>query len=760
MPMPIPMYCWKLRACCLISGLFALISGIGLRQAGAIELVKNGEAKASIWYSSAADEKRLAAMAEASRRQPETDKSVALDLAAILKAISGTELAVKTIEQDGMPPEKAPAIFIGDLAITQGIKPPKTASGDGYRVLVKGERLFLVGETPASTYFAETHFLETLGCRWFFDNKIGTVMPLLKTISADKLDIEEIPDFRSRNIWGPNWGGGIAWSKRNRLGGIPMNMGHSWPSWFCTTDPEVQKSFISNAIAHSKGVASISISPPDGIGYCSCARCKALDDPSYIEPSSQSVAVSDRFQVFYNIIGEAVKKVYPDVILNHYAYADYTLPPKHAAKAPDNLCVWMAPIRFCRLHSLSNPICSERRRCRQAIEDWMQVESHMGWREYNYNLAEASVPLSKISVWKDDLPWLHKIGCIGVNIECLAMWHIYGVNTYLAARMCWDAEADVDAIMEDFYAKFCGPAAQNVKAYWERIDKAYREADIHAGSFHGLNVIWTPELLAACRADLDSAAKAVEQDSLYAQRVAMFKMGLDNAQYYFDLREAWNKCDFVSANKIYDAWIAHMDKIHAEGIHPVGEYKFGYVPRFIGNGVKAGFARVTDGRGKLMQLPDEWDFRYDSGDIGESNAWFKVVADPEGWQKVKTYSATLNEQKIPEQHTYMWYRSTIRTPKKLPDGPLHLFFMEPDANDMKVWLNGELAADLTSGIKARQPLDIDVTGKLKPDQDLQITIRMWHKRISELALGGLLKPVMLYSGPVPEPEAAAAKKKE
>jgi hypothetical protein len=748
----------RTQGCLRIMAGVALVSGLGLKQAEALELVKDGEARAAIWYSSAADNKRLAGVEEKLRGRVDTEKAVALDLAAVLKTISGAELQVKSVEQDGPVPADAPAIIVGDLSVTLGMPPPpKTVSGDGYRVQTKGNRLFLAGETPASTYFASTHFLETLGCRWFFDNKIGTVLPSLKTIAVKDLDLEEKPDFRSRSIWGPNWGRSD-WTRRNRLGGLSMNTGHNWPSWFCTTDPEVQKSYISNAIERSKGATSISISPPDGTRYCTCERCKALDDPSYREPSSDSVVMSDRFQEFYNLVGEAVKKVYPDVILNHYAYADYTLPPKRVRTAPDNLCIWIAPIRFCRLHSLSNPICPARQRCREVIEDWMKVESQMGWREYNYNLAELCVPFSKISVWKDDFPLLHKLGCIGINVESLVHWHLYGINTYRAARLCWDAEADVDAIMDDFYTRFCGPAAPHVKAYWERIDKAYREADVHAGSFHGIHVMWTPELLAACQADLAAAAKAAGKDDLIAQRVAMFQMGLDNARYYLDLRAAWNRCDFAAAKKIYDEWMAHMDRIHAEGIHQVGEYKRGYAPRFVGVGVEAGYARVTDGRRLVLQLPDEWDFRYDPTNEGESNGWFKAVVEPEGWTKVKTYSATLNEQKIPEQLTWMWYRTTIRTPKKLPDGPLHLFFMEPDANDMKIWLNGELAADLTSGIKSRQPLDVDLTGKLKPDQEIQVTIRMWHRRISELALGGLLKPVMLYSGGVPVPPAPPAKK--
>ena len=61
-------------------------------------------------------------------------------------------------------------------------------------------------------------------------------------------------------------------------------------------------------------------------------------------------------------------------------------------------------------------------------------------------------------------------------------WHLNGLNTYLAARMAWDADLDAEKVLDDFYAKFGGRAGPYLKAYWERIDRAYRDADCHAGA--------------------------------------------------------------------------------------------------------------------------------------------------------------------------------------------------------------------------------------------------------------------------------------
>jgi hypothetical protein len=670
--------------------------------------------------------------------------------------MTGASVPIKTATNGGKPASSESAVVVGALAKDMGMTPPPaTISGDGYRLQLKGNQLLLAGETSESTFFATSHLLEHFGCRWFMDNAIGTVVPSLKTLSIETMDIAEKPDFISRTVWGPNWRP-TTWTRHNRMGGMSLSSSHNWSRWFCTTDSKDREEYLADVAGRvkGKGVTSTSISPPDGVRYCTCDRCKALDDPTYREPSSDSTVMSDRYQAFYNFLGREIKKVNAEAILCHYAYADYTLPPKRFTDGPDNLCVFLAPIRFCRMHSLANPVCEARQRCQQMIKDWAKVEKKMAWREYNYILAECTVPFSKISIWKDDVPLLYQQGCIALNIECLQLLHIYGINTYLVTRLAWDAHADVDKIMDDFYTKFCGPAAPFVKAYWERIDKAYRETDVHAGSFHYVHAVWTPALIAACQADLSAAAKAAGKDDLIQKRVAMFQMGLDNAKYYDGWFNAVNRCDFEASQVAYNQWIDHMSAVHAAGIHPVGEYKGGYAPRFLGKGQDSGYARVTNGHKLVLQLPDEWQFRYDPEAVGESNGWYKAAMGGADWKTVKTYSATLNEQKVPEQLRWMWYRTTIRTPKTLPEGPLTLWFMEPDGNEMKVWLNGEPVAE-TAGIKSRQPYDLDVTGKLKPDTEYVVTLKLYHRRISELMLGGLLRPVMIYSGGIPVAVAPA-----
>jgi len=743
------------RAVCVLGALVLSAAACRVAVSAPLVLIQDGEARAQIWHRGDAEE-------------------AAADLADHLEKISGAALGVNVIPEGMAPPEGAPAIVLGRAALELGLpEPPKTISGDGYRILRRGNRLLMAGESAQSTMFATSHFLETLGCRWFFSNELGTVIPQMQTVSVDELDVAEQPDFVSRSLWGPNWRD-RSWQLHNRLGGLSMPTGHDWGyvpadtyweehpeyyslrggerrrgNWLCTSNPDVVRIFARGVAeqVRGKGPTAVSISPPDGTGYCQCEACRALDEPGYLEPSSGRVAVSDRYMEFFKAVAAQVQEVNPEAILNFYAYADYSLPPRRVRNAPENLCAWIAPIRFCRLHSMSNPLCESRQRLRRAVGQWQQAVSKIGWREYNYNLAELTVPFSKKSIWKDDIPYLHHSGCLGLNIECLFLWHIYGPHTYLIARLAWDADADVDAIMDDFYTKFCGTAAPHVKAYWERIDRAYRETDIHVGSFYGLHAIWTPEVVRACEADLAAAAQAADSD-LVRRRVEMFRMGFENVRYFLQVRQATNECDFARARELFDRWLEHMDRIHASGIHRIAEYKRGYAPRFLGAAVQEGYERTTGACRKVVQLPDEWLFRYDPEGVGEQRGWHRETLPPDqadGWQKVRTYSATITEQGIPEQLTWMWYRTEF--PCEVPPGQrLYLWFAEVDGRPTRVFLNGELLGETRN---SRRPFEFEVTGKLRHNN--VVAVRIDHHRISELSLGGLIKPVMVYSAPAEGP---------
>jgi len=258
------------------------------------------------------------------------------------------------------------------------------------------------------------------------------------------------------------------------------------------------------------------------------------------------------------------------------------------------------------------------------------------------------------------------------------------------------------------------------------------------GSFYGLHAIWGPELVAACSEDLVQAMQAADNDTI-RKRVAMFQAGLQNAIHYLALRAATNECDFVRAKRVHDEWLAHMDGIVEARGHVIREYKYGYVPRFLSKAVEQGHELTTGENRKLVQLPDTWWFRYDTDNHGEEQGWHRDVAASDGWREVRTYSAPLAEQDIDEKLTWMWYRTTFAVPE-IPEGKkLTLWFAEVDGKPTRIFLNGQLAGETRD---SRRPFGLDVTGKIVSGRNT-IAVQIDHHHISELQLGGIIKPVML-----------------
>ena len=110
------------------------------------------------------------------------------------------------------------------------------------------------------------------------------------------------------------------------------------------------------------------------------------------------------------------------------------------------------------------------------LDGWGKAASKIGYRTYNFNLAECSVPFHMTSVWKHDIPYLKKIGCVGMNLESLVNWQIYGPHLYLSIRLAYDADADADKLMDAFCTKFYGPkAGPIIKEYWTAIDKGFAD---------------------------------------------------------------------------------------------------------------------------------------------------------------------------------------------------------------------------------------------------------------------------------------------
>ena len=725
---------------------------IGSRSSwGQVTLVRNGEAVAVI----VAKPSPIAHKDHRGRKQTDPNRYAAQVLSDWIGKITGVNPPI--VEE--VPPASQPAIIVGDSS-GLNLDNIDSSTREGLRVKTVKNRVLVAGQNWNSTVKAACRLLESLGCRYFMDHPLGEVYPATKTLTVPQLDITEKPRLVYRRIWGSTWTQESLWKIWNGHGGDRLSTAHAWSSyvdrkahadnpewfalragerkaggWYCTTNEQLQAKFTESLLTKiSRGESHPSISPPDGNGYCECDKCKALDDPHNIEPSSATTSMSNRYAIFFDKVARAAYDKHPQSLVNFYCYAGYTQAPTNDVRFPPNLVAWIAPIRYSRYHQIGSPYSPSRYQLASMIDGWRRVSHKIAYRTYNYNLAECFVPFSKLSIWAHDVPYLVSHGCIGFNLETLPSWHIYGPHIYQSIRLAYDPSLDSHALMNDYFQHMYGPAASMIQAYWNDIDQAFAHMPCETGSFHALHLVYTPDRLKRLQAFIESAKQAVQGNDAYAERVTLTEHGLRNAQAYMAIREAINSGKIAIASQLFNDTLSRNEALVARKLS--NHYTPRYFKRFLGNMLTPLATMVKAPNQLVTQLPDRWQFQYDPDSTGMEKGFTKPEFDNRHWLSVATFSNSLTGQGLEDRKMPLWYRTRFTVDRKLRHPSIVMF--ETDGNT-SVYLNG---VPLVEDSKSRRLIECPAGDALKVGENT-IAVRVDHTRITELSLGGIIRPVFI-----------------
>lgn len=691
-----------------------------------------------------------------------------------LKLMSGTELPVAAA-----PEGAGPFVFLGQTALRQGLDLSGIESKTDEAVAIRcdGTKVLIGWQSGASPYRAVGRFLEEgFGCRYYSYEPWGRVFPERKTLKVHLFELNEKPTVMYRRIWGPEGAfrgrEGTIWNQWNGNGGRAIAASHDWnflskedfeghPEWFRMDkdgqrqpghwpnmgNEEVRRKFIQHAIEKSDHgrVPTISLSPPDNIRYDYSPEARRYDNPDAIVPSTGRVSLTDRFM---GIVNEAAKAVYEqgkNTIIGFYAYSDYTMPPTRAElrDLSPNLCVMIAPIRFSRFHPIGHPDSSSRQRLKRIIDGWADCAEMLGYRTYNYNLAEIMTPLSKISIWSHDMPYLARRGCIAFNLESIDAWELYAPHLWLSIRLAYDPTQDPWKLMAEYWHYFYGPAARQMEDYWLAVDDAWINCGTESGSIHALPQVFTTGKLAQLDRLLSAAESAASKDSPYATRVALARRGLDRAQLWRRWYDSANEGRIKRCHETLEQWWNYVSETIEAGNG--NKYDLVYIRRFVKpitlNAYQALYPENKPDNRLVTVLPETW--RYRTGAelkaAGINEPWHPDLND-EQWHTVATYSATLNAQGFADEYFGdMWYRTTIDVPAAA-DGRLLLHFFKADRK-ITLYINGKQVNDTER--EAFHGATIDASGLLKPGVTNHMTVKVRHIPLPELFLGGLVGPVYL-----------------
>lgn len=411
------------------------------------------------------------------------------------------------------------------------------------------------------SFNAVNKFLRGLGARWYFPGELGEVLPRLDSVPLPVVNRTVHPDFPMRHLFfyyhefwtatenQPANVEDILWQMRLGLYASPEVVGsvighgstlvhcrdevkQAHPEYYALWSGKRQTEHYGWGGApclSSEGLFQenvrlvrvlydhyqqpmVSVAPQDGYcDLCECELCQGKGTPE----RGWNGQLSDYVWGYADRVARELYQTHPDRKVSCLAYAAYLLPPQKIAQLSPNLVVIL-----CRWRSdFWDPAI--RQQYSDLVQAWLEKLPSRELYIWDYYLhAQPRGPWEGVPVYfphiiADDLRSLKGISR-GEHIEvyrnywenqdtwdALAANHL---NCYVTARLYWDVNQDLEALLDEYYDKFYGPARQQMKAFVE-----YAEANwMHANR----DVAVIDRLF-----ELIAKARAAAGDGIYGRRV-------------------------------------------------------------------------------------------------------------------------------------------------------------------------------------------------------------------------------------------------
>ena len=588
------------------------------------------------------------------------EKTAARELSEHLKLVTGADF--QTLAENDVPADGRSLVFVGNTAKA----PKKDYKFDEILIKMDGGNLILAGHQKRGCLYAVYSFLQdVVGVRWWTPE--DTLIPKKPTlVVADDLLVSYTPRMISREMYHrkaqptvfsarmkgngfltPEYGGAV------RI----INFVHSFykylppekyfdahPDWYseidgtrkhqraqlCLTNEEMTRELTKNVLEtlrENPDAKIIDVSQNDWHGFCTCEKCKAIDDA---EESHAGTLV-----LVLNRVAEAVEKEFPDVLVESLAY-QYTRKPPKTIKPRGNVL-----IRLCTIEcSYIQPLDGEQNRKFAAdIEDWSKLAKHLFIWDYTTNYNDYLGPHPNLRVLLPNVRYFVKHGAVGLFEEGEGD-DFCELKNWLLMRVMWEPNLGGEMLIGEFVRGYYGEAvAPLIKQYWDVLIAQAEKEKIYLGCFGMNSAKWIDlatlnQVTEIMNKAVETATKAYGRDSDELRRLRKSKMGVDHVwlSRYYPLRcEAREKkLPFLGPKDPLQAAeeFAQLCKRFQTKAAVISQEK--NVGLYL-DGLKAGFIAQKNPPEICKDVPEDSWVVFDALSFNNVNNAATIIDDAEGW---------------------------------------------------------------------------------------------------------------------------------
>lgn len=457
-------------------------------------------------------------------------------------------------------PEREQNIYVGntEFGARIGCVPERDLGKEGFCIRTDGDQIFIIGGRPRGVLYGVYTFLETYcGCRWFTDT-ISRI-PKKGTLAIPEINDTQVPlleyrdpkyasygqaDWHARNkcnsyssILSDVYGGRIIFNPfvhtfRDILD--PRECFAEHPEYFseingerayldgrtqlCLTNPEVleiAKKQVRKWLAERPESSIVSVSQNDWINYCTCEKCRKIDE--------QEESHMGSLLHFVNAIADDIKDDYPDVAIETLAY-QYTRKVPKTVRPRKNVIIRLCSVECCFSHPLSE--CDVQfyhfdgcdQTFAQDLKDWAKICDRLYVWDYVVNFNHNLLPHPNWGVLQPNIQFFVENNVVGIYEQGNSFRGNYGefdqMKQYVLAKLLWDPYCKMDVHVNEYLHGVYGAAAGEVRRYYDLL-QGLITPDVHIGIYEKTDAAYlTDDFLTEADACLARAEIAAEDDEV------------------------------------------------------------------------------------------------------------------------------------------------------------------------------------------------------------------------------------------------------